>query len=163
MDREDLSEIADQIHTGAIVYHSTSGDEGPWEPAGVVLRLEGEGIWTEPRLLVITTEQSVESLGQIAERGGDVAVDLHATSTDRPREPVSVEDLLGDLAGADELLSPLERQIQVGSVSIPPILPPGGDDLLILSFTGLCIICGPHQDHIPQPCELCARGAPCNR
>lgn len=167
MESENFRDVAERIQTGDIVYYS-SNEADSWVPAGVVVRLDEDALGADSRFLVVTPEQSVASLGQIAERGEHVRIDFlgasarEQSSARKLRQVVTVEGLLGGFDGLDELLSPDERQLQIESVTVPPEFPPPGGTFGILNFADTCLTCT-HMDHAPYVCDRCAPGSICNR
>jgi hypothetical protein len=164
---ERIRDIADQIQSGAVVYQASPGEPDSWLPAGVVLRLD-TGIWgSEARLLIISPDNTLMSLGQLAEAEGDLAVDLSADQVDVLERPTELADVISryHIASAPDVLAPLEleQQIEVVPATEGPL--PGIDqagDVRVFTMIGSCTMCAPHHPHLPNPCTKCPTLSVCN-
>jgi len=168
MAAERIRDIADQIHSGAVVYHSSPGEPNAWQLAGVVLRLDSGEWGSEARLFILAPDRTLTSLGQFADEAeGDLAVDLNADHVEVLEAPTALADVLSryDIVSPPDVLAPLdlEQRIDVVPAAWDP-LPGTGYVGVIRAFTmiGSCTMCAPHNPHLPSPCAKCPEASTCN-
>jgi hypothetical protein len=164
---ERIGDIADQIHSGAVVYRFSPGEGNAWLPAGVVLRLDTGERDSEPRLFVLAPDKTLTSLGQFAEEEGDLAVDMTADHVEVLERPTALADVISryDIVFSPYALAPLELEQRIDEV--PAAWTPLPDasyegDLHAFTMIGSCTMCAPHNPHLPTRCAKCPTPSTCN-